>query len=487
MNGCLAEVTTNLEAALQVLSEGGEFKAGLKLWVDALCINQDDFPERNREVKRMRDIYETAADLVIWLGDGKNWLGDQKQDGEAAVEYIQKLHSSFSSPLEFEKRQEEATQLMAALKAQPGFLGVGIWAALYSFLDRPYWNRCWILQELTFAQLTTPLLCGSLHTSWWELYSVLLLLQLCPAPELGNVLHNDFEALGKPQGRLRMGWIMGRFFRLNGFSMDRAEKKHFPVAQLMELARHADATDPRDKVYSLLGLMDPLLATAIDVNCQLPVEQVFEDFTREVIKYSNSFEILRQGNGITRPLWPSWVPDFTRAEHKNAMESVLNAFNASGSQAPLFSFPEQHILRCEGVFVDVVDGLGCKIWDQDGFVDTKGGRWVEEDGEVLEKPKNGISTKIAYGTPEESREALWRTLVGNQTPTGAPAPPSYSTLLDLPWWNKASLTDDLILSMVNKGWDGRFLGKANADFQMLRSQNRDFRIGDSDSVIISRV
>ena len=38
------------------------------LWVDALCINQQDIPERNDQVKKMCRIYSKASCVLIWLG-----------------------------------------------------------------------------------------------------------------------------------------------------------------------------------------------------------------------------------------------------------------------------------------------------------------------------------------------------------------------------------------------------------------------------------
>lgn len=38
------------------------------LWIDSICINQEDVEERNSQVKIMGDIYKNASTVVIWLG-----------------------------------------------------------------------------------------------------------------------------------------------------------------------------------------------------------------------------------------------------------------------------------------------------------------------------------------------------------------------------------------------------------------------------------
>ena len=38
------------------------------LWVDAICINQEDQTEKGHQVSQMRDIYKGADEVLIWLG-----------------------------------------------------------------------------------------------------------------------------------------------------------------------------------------------------------------------------------------------------------------------------------------------------------------------------------------------------------------------------------------------------------------------------------
>jgi hypothetical protein len=62
-----------------------------------------------------------------------------------------------------------------------------------------------------FAQPNTPVLCGSLSTSWCEIWLVILLLDIYPWMKIGRVLYYDLEAVGKDQRKLNLGWIVGRF------------------------------------------------------------------------------------------------------------------------------------------------------------------------------------------------------------------------------------------------------------------------------------
>lgn len=102
-------VTPNLFAGLtHIRSETSR----LLLWIDALCINQEDLLERSRQVSLMRDLYTVAEEVLVWLGP--------------AAETIDASNAA------------EVYEDMAA---------------------RPYWTRVWILQEFILGSKVT-IQCG---------------------------------------------------------------------------------------------------------------------------------------------------------------------------------------------------------------------------------------------------------------------------------------------------------------------------------------
>src|ERR1035438_6325999 len=68
LNGQPHLIRPNLHAVFLRLRE----KWDTDLWVDALCINQQDVPERNAQVTQMRYIYANAARVIVWLGESSN-------------------------------------------------------------------------------------------------------------------------------------------------------------------------------------------------------------------------------------------------------------------------------------------------------------------------------------------------------------------------------------------------------------------------------
>lgn len=66
ISGCAFGVGENLFRVLRSLRGMPDSPY---LWIDAICINQTDIPERNSQVKYMAEIYRNAVEVVGWLGD----------------------------------------------------------------------------------------------------------------------------------------------------------------------------------------------------------------------------------------------------------------------------------------------------------------------------------------------------------------------------------------------------------------------------------
>ena len=61
------ELSDNCYLALRHLRRRFET---LTIWVDAICINQEDEEEKSDQIRLMRDIYSAAENVYIWLGEG---------------------------------------------------------------------------------------------------------------------------------------------------------------------------------------------------------------------------------------------------------------------------------------------------------------------------------------------------------------------------------------------------------------------------------
>lgn len=65
ISGNEVSVTYSLESALKHLRKDSE---ELSIWADAVCINQKDEAEKNRQVMMMGKVYKKAENVFVWLG-----------------------------------------------------------------------------------------------------------------------------------------------------------------------------------------------------------------------------------------------------------------------------------------------------------------------------------------------------------------------------------------------------------------------------------
>ncbi|KAF5565305.1 heterokaryon incompatibility het-6 [Fusarium napiforme] len=260
-------ITPNLHSALVHLRSPDTVRT---LWVDALCINQSVHGERNQQVRIMGDIYKSARQVVVWLGDAADdsHLVFQHLNDES----IPDLFRDDSSPPEDKRRA---------------------WCAL---IKRPWFFRTWVIQEIALAKRAV-MMCGEEETPWRNM-------------EAG--WKPDFSGGAKGLSTWRGD---GGDHPLKGFDPD----SHVwslrmlgvgsdPMSILM-YSRVCQTTEIRDKIYGILGLFEPGF---IPVDYGLPVEDIFRQFTEAVIKLTKGLRILEiVGAKRSYPNLPSWVPDFT--------------------------------------------------------------------------------------------------------------------------------------------------------------------------------
>jgi len=264
VNGKRVIVQANLEAALRVLQHKKPIKSRYRIWIDALCINQEDIDERDLQVKRMRLIYKLARDVVVWLGP-------EADDSSRAMDLIHTLSNSCKSGTD--------KALGMALRQYSGLLGRGVWVAFSKLLERPYWNRMWIIQELSMGGQRAPILCGHKTVIWEDFFRAIYKFGQHNVDVLFACINLEREAAGLGQGGLNRNRII--HIDLEHHTQAGLGDPQFMC--LLDLARKSDATDQRDKVYGILGLMEPAVSTQIDPDYNLPVEEVYISFTQKYI------------------------------------------------------------------------------------------------------------------------------------------------------------------------------------------------------------
>ncbi|CZR67422.1 uncharacterized protein PAC_17321 [Phialocephala subalpina] len=247
MDGHRFSITTNLEIALRYLRRSDEART---LWVDALCINQEDLQERAQQVRKMRDIFWSSQHVLAWTGE-------PDEDSGQVLEFLQLL--------------SEPSVFMASFKLaeKPG--PMGLWGAnfnsdwnkfklLFKFLNRPYWSRVWVVQELAIpgsgigigAWLDKDKLllsCGSRWLPFSKIYVAWLTLgTLMPGILSSIACLNSAE----PSSRVKPAAL--DMFETVQCNIRTASGQKPSIGYLLRTTYFLKATDPRDRVYALLAL-----------------------------------------------------------------------------------------------------------------------------------------------------------------------------------------------------------------------------------------
>lgn len=264
LNGDRIKVRKNLESALRVLRDKQPVRAGYKLWIDALSINQRDQHERDWEVKRMHRIYKGASSVIVWLGP-------EADRSCAAMNLVRILSQACQTG--------EDRTLGDSLRQHPDLLGKGSWRALSQLLSRTYWNRLWILQEVALGGHQTVILCGQEAISWEELFSAVYTF----GTHNIDVMFSLIDRETREAGISTSGLNRNRIIHLNDEHYVQEGEAEEQIMCLLDLGRKSLSTDPRDKVYGLLGMMKESVVSRIKVDYNADLSEVFTEFARAFI------------------------------------------------------------------------------------------------------------------------------------------------------------------------------------------------------------
>ncbi|EUC49463.1 hypothetical protein COCMIDRAFT_63830, partial [Bipolaris oryzae ATCC 44560] len=229
-------ITDNLHAALQNLRLRDRNRI---LWIDAICINQEDKVEQSHQVQQMGQIYEKAEKLLIWLGKATPQM----------IALMERLNQFRNADPDYHYKLETFQDWNWTDHS----------IAIKQILNREWFTRVWILQEAAKAS-RADVCCGA-----GSIPTEILVLAL-------SFVKQEFPPHCRP-----ILDIMAKSFRSKSWWAQTRD-----LRTLLRKFHGSKATDERDKIYALLGMsLDPLDTKSITIDYQRPTSQVIQ----EVIKY----------------------------------------------------------------------------------------------------------------------------------------------------------------------------------------------------------
>ncbi|OCL14971.1 HET-domain-containing protein, partial [Glonium stellatum] len=275
------KVTVSLEIAMRNIRRPDH---AIIIWIDGICINQQDVKERNRQVAMMRDIYSNAATVRVWI--------DEEIDANSPAFRALPALNENSKPED--------------LGEDPDW-----WTPIAKIFNSSYWDRLWIQQELVFARDivvhchggTMPglslgalqwLVClrrnnprtGALITNngWAELSRAMGVAQ-SPARHL--LWWRKMLALKRPVNSISLvpPQIDGQPVDWDGRLMESSQPLSIPIYLLgtMRNSQKLQVTDPLDRVYGMLNLTIDCQPGDIDIDYRKSAAEAYTDVARFIV------------------------------------------------------------------------------------------------------------------------------------------------------------------------------------------------------------
>jgi hypothetical protein len=228
------------------------------IWVDAICINQNDYKERSPQVQMMLDVYSKAEVVNIWLGPSE----ENTSLGMEVLRYL--AQSNLSQPAPWATRPNAA-----------------VIGGLRTVLQRAWFSRIWIVQEAAVSKRSV-MMCGEDSFQWSN----------DPVEVRKFIRRIKFAAISPQWKEAGLSEInLGMFLQILNLQMQQIERQQNQTLtkepDILDIAfelRHRQATDPRDMLFAIMGLMEHKTGSILRPDYSMNVEQVFQKLLEAAVE-----------------------------------------------------------------------------------------------------------------------------------------------------------------------------------------------------------
>jgi hypothetical protein len=387
-NNEIIQVAENLYGALRRLrsiADVNETSSSSNLkgpfWIDAICIDQSNTKEKTSQVRLMKGIYSRAELVLAWLGEEDHeQIGELFDALENGIEVHENTHLSKLNTLQnmfkevLDPRVPAHENLLASvlgdtlpllLDMMPGQAPmdepskeeqsacVRILQLLHKLTGRPWFTRIWAVQEILLSRKAI-LLCGS-HKIPWHSFCIgeKYILRTCQV--------EDPEQDGTPEGDNKYRLIADIIAIPIMTKSVRVQYGAQALSTLLPYLRKCRSTDPRDKIFGILGIASE--SRKLEADYSKGVAEVYAQATQAIIQESGSLFILSHMDDDYRVIkLPSWVPDWSiplqPSREARLQEIEEGKPSASGDlKAKIFKMEDPFKLSLQGVLVDEMETI----------------------------------------------------------------------------------------------------------------------------------
>lgn len=389
------------------------------IWIDAICINQQDLQERGAQVQLMDSIYRGANYVIVWLGVEDRYTAH-------ALSALSKISDSFSEFVDSKIIPFESKPLIYYETASVPHITQGEWDGLASFFLRQWFSRIWIIQEVVN--------CGSVHmyigehsVEWMRVSATARAIQArtrgfnwtAKYTRRHSTLPASATSYATMIDNLQATREAIHAAKVQRDPIPAEAAENFSLFQLMIYTASFRATDLRDKCFALLPLtkLNPNRKELIQPDYTITVEEAFLGLAKHVIEETGDLRVLSLvvDSAKKKLTLPSWVPDltsfvYTPIPHWNYQPCLDILANAT---------PYKNGLHVGGLHFDTVAHIPEEYSTRE-FNPT----WLS----VLAKLQSPSNYQY-MGQPIS--EALWRTLCANRSKEFPVAPRNFGDMFKL--------------------------------------------------------
>jgi hypothetical protein len=416
VNGCQLLITRNVH---DFLFHQRSLLGSRLFWIDSICINQNSLPEKSIQIQLMTDIYRQAFRVLVWLS--------------APVDFIEARSL----------RQAITHETNQSLNSTMDVQGVeDAFNALRNCLEHPYFERGWIIQEITVARTVHVLYNGTC-------------LNLDALVHASSEIRRDFRSQlqSNRRGFLARLYAQQSSSNREGCKWNGTLPKHCHEIEIIKAIRTAigsgeklpllgllwythsfQCTDARDRIFALYGIANDVKDFPYRPNYDDEVEEVYIKVSAIFLQSEKWFFALTTAGrgylsergfppGTIKNLLPSWVPDYSQDDYWGIRVPQYKVPNPE-NRSRLVIIQQQRLLKLRAVQFDSIFALCSELF---GTPSSTFSYYLTEA--LAHHAKDTLQHWLVFSrafleefvtrfhiSPESLNQCLWETLLVDEDP-----------------------------------------------------------------------
>ncbi|KAI9697879.1 MAG: hypothetical protein M1820_007666 [Bogoriella megaspora] len=289
-------ISLSLESALRNFRLNNDARV---LWADALCIDQGNEGEKEREVLKMGQIYSLARAVLVWLYIPSDMYAPPpaNENPEEAIAAAFTWCAHIVSEYDLQALVRLPRNLIQEERnCWPSALAIHGLIYLYS---HPWFRRVWIIQEIALATGPIHVFCG------WR--NIRLQAILNSAYVILRLFEDQVVVRNIPMRAVALHHVLSFFRELNASNTPLPERVIEALCSISDF----QTTVERDRLYGLLSLIGDIeKAPALTPNYKQSDDRFFEELARYLISSTGTAVVLDAWSQVDYVRHRSWIPSW---------------------------------------------------------------------------------------------------------------------------------------------------------------------------------